>query len=70
MKKIYIIKAGTTFENIVEKYGDFEHWILKYIDDFSTQIIDIQQNEQLPKFENCAGVIITGSHEMVTQELP
>ncbi|QKF66738.1 glutamine amidotransferase domain-containing protein [Arcobacter venerupis] len=70
MKKIYIIKAGTTFDNIVEKYGDFEHWILKYIDDFSTQIIDIQQNEQLPKFENCAGVIITGSHAMVTQELP
>jgi hypothetical protein len=29
MKKIYIIKAGTTFDNIVEKYGDFEHWILK-----------------------------------------
>ena len=70
MKKIYIIKAGTTFENIIEKYGDFEDWILKYIDDCVTQIIDIQNDEELPSFEDCDGVIVTGSHAMVTQEHP
>jgi GMP synthase (glutamine-hydrolysing) len=68
MKKIYIIKAGTTFEDIVAKYGDFEDWILKYIDDVATQVIDVQNGEELPSFETCSGVIITGSHAMVTQE--
>ena len=35
MKKLYIIKAGKTFENIISEYGDFEDWILKYITQLS-----------------------------------
>jgi len=70
MKKIYIIKAGTTFENIVEKYGDFEDWILRYIDGISTQVLDMQNGEELPNLKKCAGIIITGSHAMVTEEHP
>lgn len=68
MKKIYILKAGTTFEDIVTKYGNFEDWILRYIDGVSTQVVDVQKGEEIPSFENCAGVIITGSHAMVTEE--
>jgi GMP synthase (glutamine-hydrolysing) len=70
MKKLYIIKAGKTFENIISEYGDFEDWILKYIDYENVKIIDIQNNEKLPSLSDCLGVIITGSHSMVTQELP
>lgn len=70
MKKIYIIKAGTTFEGIVAKYGDFEDWILKSIDGVSTQVVNVQIGEKFPSLKNCAGVIITGSHAMVTEELP
>lgn len=69
MKKIYIIKAGKTFETIINEYGDFEDWILKYIDYENIKIIDIQNNEELPPLRDCLGVIITGSHSMVTQEL-
>lgn len=68
MKKIYILKAGTTFEDIVTKYGNFEDWILRYINGVSTQVVDVQKGEEIPSFENCAGVIITGSHAMVTEE--
>jgi GMP synthase (glutamine-hydrolysing) len=70
MKKLYIIKAGSTFENIINDHGDFEDWIIKYIDDDYIQIIDIQNNEELPFLSSCLGVIVTGSHSMVTQELP
>jgi len=70
MKKIYIIKAGTTFENIVAKYGDFEDWILKYIEGVETQVVDVQKGEEFPRIANCSGIIITGSHAMVTQEHP
>lgn len=69
MKKLYIIKAGSTFENIINDHGDFEDWIIKYIDDDYIQIIDIQNNEELPFLSSCLGVIVTGSHSMVTQEL-
>lgn len=70
MKKLYIIKAGKTFVDIINEYGDFEDWILKYIDYENIKIIDIQNNEELPPLKDCLGVIITGSHSMVTQELP
>ncbi|NQY92561.1 MAG: glutamine amidotransferase [Campylobacteraceae bacterium] len=67
MKKIYIIKTGTTFESILKEHGDFEHWILKYAKSVEYEVIDINNNVFLPKMENCQGVIITGSHSMVTE---
>lgn len=70
MKKLYIIKAGKTFENIINEYGDFEDWILKYIDYENIEIVDIQNSGETPSLDDCLGVIITGSHSMVTQELP
>ncbi len=68
MKKIFIIKVGSTFEEIVNEYGDMEDWIVNYIDDLNVNVINIQNNETLPAIEECLGVIITGSHTMVTQE--
>lgn len=68
MKKVYIIKTGNTFSNIKKEYGDFEDWILKYINEIDTEIIDVLKDEKLPLIENCKGVIITGSHSMVTEE--
>jgi len=68
MKKLYIIKMGKTFENIIVKYGDFEDWILDFVENFTTEVIDVQKGDKLPDTEKCAGVIITGSPSMVTQE--
>jgi len=68
MKKIFIIKVGSTFEEIVQEYGDMEDWIVNYIDDLNVAVVDIQKSETLPEIEECSGVIITGSHTMVTQE--
>jgi len=68
MKKIFILKVGSTFEEIVSEYGDMEDWIVQYIDDVNVNVVNIQNNETLPAIEECLGVIITGSHTMVTQE--
>ncbi|RDX34220.1 glutamine amidotransferase [Arcobacter sp. HD9-500m-PIT-SAG03] len=68
MKKIFIIKVGSTFDEIVNEYGDMEDWIVNYIDDLNVNVINIQNKETLPTIEECLGVIITGSHTMVTQE--
>ncbi|RXJ68188.1 GMP synthase [Halarcobacter ebronensis] len=72
MKKLFIIKAGTTFKNTVSNYGDFEDWVIEKLDNenLEIEIIDVQAKEALPSFEDCAGVIITGSHSMVTDEEP
>jgi GMP synthase (glutamine-hydrolysing) len=53
-----------------EKYGDFEDWTLKAadIDRKNAKIIDPRKQE-LPAFTNMQGVIITGSHDMVTDRL-
>jgi len=72
MKKLYIIKAGTTFKNTSDKYGDFEDWVIDKIDNknLDIKIVDVQIGNALPDLNDCAGIVITGSHSMVTDEEP
>lgn len=72
MKKLFIIKAGTTFKNTKNENGDFENWVIEKLDNdnLEKKVIDIQNGEPLPSYSECAGVIITGSHSMVTDEEP
>lgn len=66
-EKIYILKAGSTYSSIYKKYGDFEDWIVDNInvDQKKILVIDIRKN-LLPVNEELAGIIVTGSHAMVT----
>lgn len=72
MKKLYIIKAGTTFENVLNTLGDFDKWVMDTISNEKLDIcvIDIQNGQKLPPIDSCLGVIVTGAHAMVTDELP
>jgi GMP synthase (glutamine-hydrolysing) len=72
MKSIYVIKAGTTFPTVKEEYGDFDLWTIKAmgIKQDEAIVIDIQNMEPLPEYSECRGVVITGSHAMVTDHLP
>lgn len=72
MKKIYIIKVGTTFPNILETFGDFDKWTLEALGDVDveTSVLDVENGAELPMAKDCAGVVITGSHDMVTEKLP
>lgn len=72
MKKLYIIKTGTTFKDTAQQLGDFDRWIIDTIGktNLDIAIIDIQKEEPLPNPDKCLGIIVSGSHAMVTQELP
>lgn len=68
MKKILIIKTGSTFNDLIPLIGDFEDWIIKglVIDTEMAHIIDVRKNKKIPDIQQFSGVVITGSHSMVT----
>jgi len=73
---IYIIKAGSTFPENVAQTGDFEDWLIAGLGLPKTdvrgdvQVIDAREGGELPKPSKCAGVVISGAHAMITDELP
>lgn len=72
MKKLFIIKTGITFDNTKKLFGDFDKWIIEKIGETTLEIVVINMHTKyiLPSINECAGVIITGSHSMVTNEEP
>jgi len=72
LKNLYIFKVGETFENTKDQLGDFDEWVRNCISvkDLNIKTIDILKGEALPPFGSAMGVIITGSHAMVTEEHP
>ena len=70
MKKLFIIKLGSTFSDLARETGDFEDWIYKGLGEtaFEIKIVDVEHGESLPKIRDCAGVILTGSHSMITED--
>ncbi len=71
MKKIIVIKTGDTFLDIQARLGDFEDWIIKGmgVDGHLVQVVDLPRGESLPHVKSCKGIVIAGSHAMVTGEL-
>lgn len=72
MKSLYIIKAGSTFATEVERLGDFEEWVRRGLGDLPcpVAVVNAEAGEALPAPERCAGAVVTGSHAMVTDNLP
>lgn len=78
MRKLYIVKTGSTFPAIAAKHGDFEQWIadglapkqLLRAERPPMVVIDAEHNTHgplaFPAASDCAGVVISGSHAMVT----
>lgn len=72
MKKILIIKTGTTFDSIRSVYGDFEDFIIRAcgIDKKDALIFPAYKERLIPVKKIATSVssaIITGSHSMVTE---
>lgn len=72
MKKIVILKMGDTLKSIKNQIGDFEDIIIKKCglkkDEF--EIIDCPKYDELPSINSIKGIIITGSHAMVSNYEP
>lgn len=71
MKKLYIIKIGTTFRSVKERLGDFDQWTADALGPIGVNVgtVDAEHGEPLPEVGGCAGVVITGSHTMVTDNM-
>lgn len=71
-KKILIVKTGSTYPSLVKRQGDFEDWIITGLglDRDRMQVVDVVTGAALPRADAFGGVVITGSHAMVTQRRP
>ncbi|MDD5271459.1 MAG: glutamine amidotransferase [Methylovulum sp.] len=65
-----IIKAGSTFPSIRQRYGDFDDWITSGCGLAAelVAVVDVAAGEALPAVDSLSAVIITGSHAMVTEQ--
>lgn len=82
MRALYIVKTGSTFSSITEKNGDFEDWIAQGLrpeqllpaEHPPIYVMDAVTNGHgpliYPQPGMCAGVVISGSHAMVTDDAP
>jgi GMP synthase (glutamine-hydrolysing) len=66
MKKILIIKTGSTHKSMIDKYGDFEKWMTGSLHPNEYLVVNVEKGERLPEFAECSGVMVTGSHSMVS----
>lgn len=75
MASVLIVKTGDAFPEVVDQYGDFE---TLFINQLSTalpsyldlQVWDAQRQQKAPALESLAGIVITGSHSMVSDAEP
>jgi GMP synthase (glutamine-hydrolysing) len=68
---ILIVKTGDTFADLIGPYGDFEDWIRRGLAVGADQVrvVNAPACEVLPEPGTFSGVVIAGSHAMVTQNL-
>ncbi len=69
---ILILKTGSTHAHIRERLGDFEDWIGAGLGASGAVVLthDAQTGAPLPAPETLAGIVITGSHAMVSDREP
>lgn len=76
MQALYILKTGSTLPDLAHENGDFEDWIIERMGATSLPILVIDAKEctkkriPWPEAAQIAGVIVTGSHDMVTDDAP
>ena len=72
MNPLIILKTGSTFLHVAGRHGDFEQWIIHYLgmEPDQVRVIDAVSLPDLPRAGSCLGVVITGSHAMVTDREP
>lgn len=65
-----ILKMGDTLKELEDNYGGFADWVIRFMGAFRKQvkIIDVPKGEELPDPSGFEGIIITGSHEMITDK--
>ncbi|MYL23157.1 glutamine amidotransferase [Halomonas alkaliantarctica] len=74
-KRLVIIKTGDAFPDVVAHHGDFETLFARQLDPalkagMALEVVDAKRHPPLPEATALAGVVITGSHSMVSDAEP
>ena len=67
LKPMLIILMGNAFEGIANQIGDFDEWIQNALSDMEVEVIN-PKTHMLPNPLHYSGIILTGSHAMVTDQ--
>jgi GMP synthase (glutamine-hydrolysing) len=69
MTRIQIIKVGSTLPALQARKGDFEDWILAGMQVPPPRVatVNVLAGEPLPGYHATAGIVVTGSHDFVTE---
>ncbi len=68
MGRIFVLKTGCTLPELIATRGDFEDWILSGmgIRRDEADVCDVAGGQPLPGYAEVDGIVVTGSHAMVT----
>ncbi len=71
MKKLLIVKVGNTLPELAARRGDFDDWFKAGLglDPDQLEVFDPRGGAEFPPLATLAGVLVTGSHCMVTEHL-
>lgn len=69
---LLIAKTGQTLQDCAMRCGDFEDWFLRGLGlaAYEVQIVHLPAGDRLPPHRAVRGIVITGSHAMVTDRDP
>jgi GMP synthase (glutamine-hydrolysing) len=72
MKPFLIIKTGSTLAELRATQGDFEDWMVSGsgLGPHHFTVVNVEAGESLPDYDTLGGILITGSHAMVSERLP
>ncbi|WP_192035079.1 glutamine amidotransferase [Halomonas sp. YLGW01] len=70
MPRLLLIKTGNSFPDVIADHGDFEALFQAQLPDHALTVWDARGNTPLPDHEAYDGVLITGSHAMVSDAEP
>ncbi len=68
-RPLLIVKTGSAHAHIRERLGDFHDWIATGLREGGAgdiRVVDAQAGAPMPPVDNLAGIVLTGSHAMVS----
>ncbi|WP_346797221.1 glutamine amidotransferase [Halomonas sp. Bachu 37] len=75
MATLLIVKTGDAFAEVISRHGDFEELFQQQLapaldEKTSLWVFDAQRETTLPSLAGLSGIVITGSHSMVSDSEP
>jgi GMP synthase (glutamine-hydrolysing) len=71
MHRMLVLKMGSTLPSLKSRRGDFDDWVIAGLGLPRTDVAVVDAaGDPLPPVDGPAGIVVTGSHTMVTERQP